>query len=37
MNNLESLKNIRQKHYSKSKINIRISGVKINTDQTFVK
>ena len=35
MKNLELLKNIREKQYSKSKINIRISGVKINTEQSI--
>ncbi|WP_075534777.1 radical SAM/SPASM domain-containing protein [Candidatus Pelagibacter communis] len=33
MKNLELLKNIREKNYSNSKIRVRISGVKINTDQ----
>ena len=34
MQNLELLKNIREKKYKNSKIKIRISGVKINTDQS---
>ena len=33
MKNLELLKNIRKKNYSNSKIRVRISGVKINTNQ----
>ncbi len=33
MRNLELLKNIREKKYKNSKIKIRISGVKINTEQ----
>ena len=33
MKNLELLKNIREKNYKNSKLIIRISGVKINTDQ----
>ena len=33
MKNLELLKNIREKNYKNSKLKIRISGVKINTDQ----
>ena len=35
MKNLEQLKNIREKHYNKSKLMIRISGVKINNKQNF--
>ena len=34
MKNLEMLKTIREKNYPKSKIRIRISGVKINTSQS---
>ncbi|MDC0152762.1 radical SAM protein [Candidatus Pelagibacter sp.] len=34
MKNLEMLKTIREKNYQKSKIRIRISGVKINTSQS---
>ena len=34
MKNLEMLKNIREKNYQKSKLRIRISGVKINTNQS---
>ena len=33
MRNLDLLKNIREKKYKNSKVKIRISGVKINTDQ----
>lgn len=33
MKNLDLLKNIREKNYRNSKLKIRISGVKINTDQ----
>tara|TARA_B110001450_G_C17260397_1_gene335279 strand:- start:130 stop:555 length:426 start_codon:yes stop_codon:yes gene_type:complete len=33
MKNLELLKNIREKNYKNSKLMIRISGVKINTEQ----
>lgn len=33
MKNLEMLRKIRKKNYSKSKLRIRISGVKINSDQ----
>lgn len=33
MKNLEMLRKIREKNYSKSKLRIRISGVKINSDQ----
>ncbi len=35
MQNLELLKNIREKNYKNSKLKIRISGVKINTDQNI--
>ena len=35
MKNLELLKNIREKNYKNSKLRIRISGVKINTDQNI--
>ena len=34
MQNLEMLKNIREKNYKNSKLRIRISGVKINSDQS---
>ena len=34
MKNLKMLKNIREKHYKKSKLRIRISGVKVNTSQS---
>tara|TARA_B100000787_G_scaffold160969_1_gene140399 strand:- start:1276 stop:2472 length:1197 start_codon:yes stop_codon:yes gene_type:complete len=33
MKNLEMLKNIRERNYKKSKLRIRISGVKVNTSQ----
>ena len=33
MKNLDLLKNIREKNYKQSKLKIRISGVKINTEQ----
>tara|TARA_E500000075_G_C6887447_1_gene267751 strand:- start:35 stop:808 length:774 start_codon:yes stop_codon:yes gene_type:complete len=35
MKNLDLLKNIREKKYKNSKVKIRISGVKINTDQNI--
>ena len=35
MKNLDLLKNIREKNYKNSKLKIRISGVKINTDQNI--
>tara|TARA_Y100000389_G_C17427078_1_gene500216 strand:+ start:598 stop:1800 length:1203 start_codon:yes stop_codon:yes gene_type:complete len=34
MKNLKMLKEIREKHYKKSKLRIRISGVKVNTNQS---
>ena len=35
MKNLKMLKEIREKHYKKSKLRIRISGVKVNTSQSI--
>jgi radical SAM protein with 4Fe4S-binding SPASM domain len=35
MKNLDLLRNIREKNYKNSKLKIRISGVKINTDQNI--